>query len=437
AVITGALSRLHKPGGSLGLAVSGGGDSVAMLYIASGWAKSRGIKLSVATVDHGLRGTSAAEAAGVEKLATSLGWPCERLLWGDYDGQGNLQDEARRARRRLLSEWAGRKGIRAIALGHTLDDQAETVLMRLGRGAGVDGLSAMAEVTHADGVRWLRPMLSVRREALREWLRGQGAEWVDDPSNDDPRYDRVKARKALSTLDGLGITVEGLAKTAGRMSEARGALDQATADLAAKAAVWGSCGQLRLALAPLREAVPELRRRLMRAGLTRAAGAEYGPRADAEARLLSAMLGLKLGGGRSLHGCLIRPDGASHVVITREAAALAGTAPHTPVSGLIWDRRFRIQVQAPVIGAQLSALGEAGSRRLNELAAAGDWRAPDQWKSAPRSARLATPALWRENALAAAPIAGYGDALSAELAPNMSDWSDGVAGRDSFAGTSA
>ena len=129
---------------ALGVAVSGGGDSVALLCLMADWAAPREVRLAAATVDHGLRPEAAAEAAGVAALCGRLGLAHATLRWEGWDGRGNLMDAARRARRRLLADWAAEQGLAAVALAHTRDDQAETVLMRLARGAGVDGLSAMA-----------------------------------------------------------------------------------------------------------------------------------------------------------------------------------------------------------------------------------------------------------------------------------------------------
>lgn len=423
ALVSAALDRAYH-GVRLGVAVSGGGDSVALLHIIKAWSHRRGVRVHVATVDHGLRDESADEAAGVASLAKRLGVSCDVLRWGEWDGTGNLQAEARAARRRLITRWAARRGVSAVALGHTMDDQAETVLMRLGRGAGVDGLSAMNARSASDGVVWLRPMLGVRRSALREWLAAQGEDWVDDPSNDDLKYERVKARKALETLGDLGVTAEGLSATADRMQSARAALDNAAAALASEAAHWGACGELRLSLKPLRAAPRELARRLLRAGLTRAAGAEYGPRADAEAKLLSAIMSLRLGGGRSLHGCLVRPEGVDGVVIAREAAAVSGASMCTAKAGDLWDGRFRIDDASGEQGCVIGPLGEAGARRLSELAASGDWSAPEGWRMAPRAARLTTPALWRDEHLAAAPMASYGEGLRATFVAAGPGWAE-------------
>ncbi|WP_340109090.1 tRNA lysidine(34) synthetase TilS [Pikeienuella sp. HZG-20] len=413
-----ALVGASRP---LGVAVSGGGDSMALLHLADRWARARGHALEVATVDHGLRAESAAEARLVGGVAGALGRRHEILEWRGWAGHGNLQAEARKARQRLLSDWAARRGLAAIALGHTMDDQAETVILRLGRGSGVDGLSAMAARAEAMGATWIRPLLGVRRAALRAWLRAADAPWIEDPSNEDARFDRVRARRSLSALAPLGVTAEGLAATAARMRGARDALDHAVASLAAEAARWGVCGDLHLTLAPLRAAPRELARRLLRAGLTRAAGADYGPRAESEAQLLDAMLSRRLGGGRSLHGCLIRPDGPLRVVISREAAAVDPTPAPLSADGTIWDGRFLV---AGEDAAEIAPLGEAGARRLAELSGAGLWRAPKHWEAAPRAARLTTPALWREGALAAAPIAGYGERANARFIVADEGWLD-------------
>lgn len=414
------IGRLHQSG-SIGVAVSGGGDSVALLHLTQKWAAKVGVHVQVATVDHNLRAESAAEALGVAKACAKLGLDHQTLHWTGWNGEGNLQAEASAARRRLLADAARAQGLKAILLGHTTDDQAETLLMRLGRGSGVDGLSGMRPSTLRDGIIWLRPLLGVRRDTLRDWLRSRKITWIDDPSNDDLRFDRVKARRALVGLSDLGITAQGLTKTAEHMQQARGALDHAAGALAAEATRWGACGEFYLSLSPYRAAPPEIQRRLLRAALVRTAGANYGPRADAEQKLLSAILSLRLGGGRSLHGCLIRPNGFDGVVITREAAATKpGQCP-------LWDGRFEVKTTKQDEGATIVALGETGARHLSKLEADGIWTPPSDWSAAPRAARLTTPALFHDDMLIAAPIAAYGDALNARFAPPTPWWTDSCA----------
>jgi tRNA(Ile)-lysidine synthase len=257
---------------------------------------------------------------------------------------------------------------------------------------------------------------------LRDWLRAQDIPWVDDPSNDDQRFDRVRARNALAELDRFGVSAEALSRIAGHMRDARDALDYAAEELAEKAAQWGNCGELRIALAPLRAAPPELVRRLMRAALTRVSGAAYGPRAEAEASLISNIMGLKLGGGRSLHGCLIRPEGPAGIMLTREFVAVSLSRVELDCASCLWDGRFRLQVRAKPSDAHLAPVGEAGIAHLAKLDRMGVWQAPADWIKAPVSARLSTPALWQGQTLCAAPLAGFGDSLTAEFAFLEKNW---------------
>ncbi len=208
----------------LGVAVSGGGDSAALLLMLNDIAQNEQVKLFAATVDHCLRPDSAVEAQEVSELAACLGITHQTLKWTGWAGQGNLQDQARQARYRLLTEWATHNAISAIALGHTADDQAETFLMRLGRAAGVTGLSGMPVERILDGVTMLRPMLGITRQALRGYLSSEGVGWIEDPSNQDLRFDRIKARQALSDLKGLGISASSLTRVAENLAQAREAL---------------------------------------------------------------------------------------------------------------------------------------------------------------------------------------------------------------------
>ena len=208
-----ALDRVAGDMSRIGIAFSGGGDSTALMHLARDWARGR--HLMVATVDHGLRAESAAEAVLCHRAAAGLGLPHATLLWQRGTEAGNLMAAARDARLRLLSGWAARNRLEAVLLGHTQDDQAETVLMRLARGSGVDGLAGMAPRRDAFAMTWLRPMLEVSRAELRDWLESRGIGWLDDPSNDNSDYDRVRIRKADAALAHIPVIfMTGLSETA-------------------------------------------------------------------------------------------------------------------------------------------------------------------------------------------------------------------------------
>jgi tRNA(Ile)-lysidine synthase len=380
------------PGPGLGVAVSGGGDSVALLVLAKAWSEESGRPVAAITVDHGLRPEAAAEAEAVAALCARLGVPHDVRTWRDQEGPGNLQDRARAARRTLIAEWARARGLEAVALGHTRDDQAETFLMRLARGSGVDGLSGMAPAARWHGVLWLRPLLDVGRAELREWLAAEGIVWAEDPGNADPRFDRTRARAALAALGTLGLGAERLAATAAGMARARAALERATAELARACLSAGPGGDLALDPGPFRDAPDELRLRLLAGALGWVAGAVYRPRLAALEAALAAIDARALGLGLTLHGCVLRPRGRG-VAIRREPAR---AAPRVPLAQRSWDGRWEFSGDAPAIErAEIGGLGVEG------LARVPGWRA----SGIARETLLTTPAIWRGADLLAAPLA--------------------------------
>jgi tRNA(Ile)-lysidine synthase len=196
-----ALARIWPEGmagdGRLGLAVSGGADSTALLLLAAEVLPGR---ITVATVDHGLRAEAAEECAAVARLCAARRIPCDVLLVKVTEG--NLQAQARDARYAALAAWAQAQGLAALATAHQADDQAETVLMRLARGSGVAGLAGIRERGQVPGTELalLRPLLTFSRAECEALCRAAGQAFVDDPSNHDDHYDRVRLRKLLQAM---------------------------------------------------------------------------------------------------------------------------------------------------------------------------------------------------------------------------------------------
>lgn len=386
----------------LGVAVSGGGDSVALMLLLAQWAQARGVALHVASVDHGLRPAAAQEAAFVARLAAEQGLPCRVLRWA-HDGRvsGNLQGAARDARYRLLADWARDAGITDIALGHTLDDQAETFLMRLARGSGVDGLSGMAAERQAHGLRWLRPMLETRRADLREWLTARGVEWIEDPSNDDTRFARVRARQVLAALAPLGLDAAGLARTAGRMRSARAALSIAAHDAAGQMMRLDR-GDLLLDRAALLALPVDLRDRLLAHALCWVGATPYRPRLDALHRLCAK---LAAGRGDTLHGARVLCG--AYIRVTREWQAVRRLVA---APGECWDGRWQIvapDAQTPDAQNPNAQNPNAQTYEVRALGADGLAQCPD-WRDTgmARASLMASPAAWHDGRLIAAPLAG-------------------------------
>jgi tRNA(Ile)-lysidine synthase len=231
------------------LAVSGGPDSTALLFLAARWrkARKRGPKLLAVTVDHGLRQEAAAEARQVARLARKLGVPHRTLRWTGAKPTSGLQEKARAMRYRLLAEAAAKAGASHILTAHTLDDQAETVLMRLLRGSGPAGLAGMARETRLGVPMLTRPFLDIPKARLVATLHKAKIPFADDPSNRDPRFTRVRMRELLPALAAEGLGAKRLALLARRLRRAEAALEAAV-DTAAEGprGNWSAGGRIEI-----------------------------------------------------------------------------------------------------------------------------------------------------------------------------------------------
>lgn len=379
---------------SLAVAVSGGGDSVALLHLADRVARHRGQALSAVTVDHGLRPEAAAEAAGVAAFCAVLGIPHQTLRWDGTAAKGNIMAAARAARYQLIADWALGQGMDHVLVGHTADDEAETVLLQLGRGAGVDGLAGLDPSMQRYGVKWSRPLWQTRRDDLRDYLTRHGVAWVDDPTNDDTRYLRPRLRAARPDLDDLGLSVEALTQVAFAQKMAKAALDHYTRQEVDRHVVF-DFGD---ALLPQNLALPqEIERRIWRSILGWVGGGPYAPRQSALDSLANSV---RAGVDHTVHGCRITVR-QGRVRVTREWNAVRDLACGTQD---LWDRRWRLE------GPHdrrlcVRALGADG------LAQSPEWRASGQ----PRPTLLASPAVWQNDRLVAAPLAGFGSDWSVKL----------------------
>jgi tRNA(Ile)-lysidine synthase len=390
-----AVSLKPKPT-RIAVAVSGGSDSMAVLHLMAGVAAHEGFALHAVTVDHALRAESAAEAAQVARVCAGLGVPHQVLRWEHGTVAGNLMDAARKARYDLMAKWAVAQGVSHIVLGHTADDQAETFLMGLARGAGIDGLVGMRRSWDHGAVQFLRPFLVMPRADLRAYLTRQGVAWIDDPSNQNDRYTRVKARRALKALKPLGISVDRLNEVIVHLLEAQGAVIAATTH-AAEQVCRVDAGEVIFDRKLWRQEGGEVQRRLLIAALRWISGAGYAPRGSGVFRVLMA---IEQGQDATLAGCRIRVSDTRFRVV-REPKAVAGLvcAP-----GNLWDRRW--QVDGPFEPVHVvRALGAEGLRQCKS------------WKDTghSRDSLLVSPAVWYNEVLIAAPLAGFSAGFNARI----------------------
>jgi tRNA(Ile)-lysidine synthase len=291
------LDALVAADAKIGVAVSGGPDSLALLLLA---AEARPNQVEAATVDHALRPDSRAEAEGVSQVCERLGVP-HAILTASWDQKPEtaIQERARMMRYQLLAEWAGERKIGAILTAHHLDDQAETLLMRLARGAGVKGLAGMRRLTRGTGgaIPIVRPLLGWRHAELEAVCAASGIEPVQDPSNHDEQFERVRVRKALASADWLDSPA--IALSAAHLTEADAALRWAT-DIEWKRGV--AVDDNEIVYKPV-DAPREIRRRIVRRAVFALAseGAGTEPRGRELDQLLTA---LRAGKRATLRGVL-------------------------------------------------------------------------------------------------------------------------------------
>ncbi len=385
---------------TLAVAVSGGADSLALTLLARDWAAERGGSLLALTVDHGLRAESAAEARRVGRILAPLGIAHRILTWRGPRPVANLQASARDLRYRLLLGQVSRRGILHLLLAHHLEDQAETLLLRLGRGSGLAGLAAMAGSTPLPQARLLRPLLPVPKARLEATLRARGLDWIEDPSNRDPAHARVRLRRLMPALAEEGLTAERLATAAGHLERARAALESAGAALLAEAARIDPGGFIELESRLLLEAEPEVGLRALAQALTAVGGGRHTPRWE-RLQGLFRRIGAAEFRGATLAGCRIL-RGGERLLILREAAAVE-TVMMEPGARVHWDGRFEVALRPGLTGGpfRLAGLDRAAWAALTEALPQTARR------SLPAAARAGLPALFDRAGLRALPYLGY------------------------------
>ncbi len=326
------------------LAVSGGSDSTALMWLAARWAVTQGNppRLTVLTVDHGLRPEAAAEARQVAAWAQALGLAAQILTWTGARPASGLQAKAREMRYGLMRDWCRAHGASLLATAHTREDQAETFFMRLARGSGIRGLSAM-RADETDAVLLERPLLETSRADLRATLVAAGHAWIEDPSNRDERFERIRLRQALPMLAELGLTPAAVTRSATRLERALATIEGLCREFLCRHVEIRPEGFAMVDFPAFHNLDDEVAIQLLEQLLGQLGGGDTPPRLMA-VEALHHWLRRGGTGARTLAGCRIAQR-KRHLLIGREA----GRISRTPVmlaagGGLVWDKRFWISI---------------------------------------------------------------------------------------------
>lgn len=351
-----ALTVERMGEGPILVALSGGGDSVALLHLLTDhFGASR---LRAAVVDHKLREGSAADARKAAEIARAIGVEAHIIELNWPENGSRAHEAARTLRYAALCQTARRLGARAIAIGHTRDDQAETVFVRASRGSGMRGLAGMRAFSPAPswpegrGLWVARPLLGARRKELRDFLTARRASWIEDPANENEIHARVRARRTLAELELTGLDQMRFAALAERLRPHVDAIDQLAAALICDVATFDE-GEIVLDRARWR-GDETVRQRALDVLIAAAAGGDRGASAS-QVGTLSEVLVQSGFSGATLAGAWLRPRD-DRIVIARDPGALTGRADGAarvpplrlaPAEGAVWDGRVALSIDEP------------------------------------------------------------------------------------------
>jgi tRNA(Ile)-lysidine synthase len=359
------LDNLHfESSPVIAIALSGGSDSMALLALTQHWTSLRNAKIIALTVDHRLRPESAAEAAWVHEQLAQAGIEHHILRWDADKPSANLQSEARNARYALMEAWCRERHILHLLVAHHRDDQAETLLVRLERGSGIDGLSAMPWVSYYRSIRLIRPLLSFTKQELQAYLTLRGKRWCEDPSNGNLYYTRNRIRRSLSIEDEL--LSKRLAATATHMGRARVSIERHVAKLLVASVALHPQGYALLAVERFKTFPEEEALRALAAVLMTIGCGEYTPRFAALSTLYRKIIA-GLTSAVTLAGCSIIPQRQSSLLLCREVAAMAPALTLVPGMEQQWDERFTCKIRKGCVlpaSVTIGALGSEGWRKV-------------------------------------------------------------------------
>lgn len=343
------------------VAVSGGADSLALLFLLDHWRKSCSVNLSITalTIDHQLRPESRQEAQRVTEWLRPYQINHQIMTWdhGNDITPQNIQMRARQARYDLLFSFCRSHQIPHLFLAHHQQDQVETVIQRIARGTGISGLAAMSDISWQQQIRLCRPLLGWPKHSLTQYLQDIGQDWVEDPSNDKQQYDRVKWRYFLPDLAEKGLTAKRLAQLgthAKRSSQAISSQKQNRLGQSCRAFPWGAVW-----ISPdfAQNNSDEIDLRCLSDILMHVSGRDFGPRFDSLQKLLKncrTILGQTgdegdkparpLSGGYTLHGCIIQPYKKGLLCYRETQAIPAEMKMIGNAAEIYWDRRFFIKL---------------------------------------------------------------------------------------------
>lgn len=385
-----SLSTIMLP---LAVAVSGGADSMALLLLAHQWATQRGGEVIALTVDHGLRPDSAKEVRRVQGWALEKGIKHVTLKWDGQKPTTRLHEKAREARYELLIEWCKAHGISTLLLGHHAQDQEETFWLRLAAGSGLTGLAGMKARRQKDAVTLVRPLLGINPEKLKEFLRAENQDWIEDPSNKNERFFRGRFR---SFLKEEGLSSERLLKTIAKFREDADFIQEVLDETLERLVTFHKEGYASFSKKDFEALRPALAKRVLTTLMQWFSKNTYPPRSEQVQGVLEKLkttLSFTAGG---IYWFYERDQ----VYLSRELKAVEESLLLRAISEKqLWDQRFWIDPDIKTIFPETAYLGP--------LKRGGEGLPFSPSLTLPRRIRPSLPAIWVKEEVVAIPHLCY------------------------------
>jgi tRNA(Ile)-lysidine synthase len=387
----------------MAVAVSGGPDSTALMFLVSQSKSFKNNNVTILVVDHSLRKDSANEARMVCSNAKTLGFKYKILQWRGDKPLAGIQEAARIARYNLMSSWCENNNIDTLFLGHHLGDQVETFLMRLSKGSGIDGLSSMSKISSYSNTTLVRPFLEVSKKNLIEIAKASKLKWISDPTNLNSQFQRARIRRILPILSKEGIDPHHINLVIKRMESAKQALNDITTIHISSFVKNMSDISYSLSYGCFSILPMEILLRILERLIMVASGSIYPPR---RAKVESILSWLEKGGGvsaKTLSGTIIRRR-KDYIIFYRELKGCQSQPVINPLTNryLSWDNRFKIKLNKSK-KIEVKALGDEGIKILKSkkiLKKQG-------LNNIPLSAWKSVPGLWSKKRLISVPSLGY------------------------------
>ncbi len=373
----------------LAVGVSGGADSMALCILAARWGRLNSVLVTALVVDHGLRSSSAYEVRMVASWLKRLAIPFEILTIKQPKPKSGIQEKARRWRFLAFDTWCRSNGVDVVLLGHTLDDQIETLYMRISADTGPDGLSGMLSYTRVRGLIIARPLLSVTKKRLIATCNHHNQKWINDPSNLDERFTRVFWRNLQPKVEQVGLASQSIERLSRIMGSLRGIIDHHCRDFIKYSGGVSSLGVIWFEASDFNK-LPPYFAELMIGRILRSIGGASKPIKKLRVGKLCRNLTNKPSLIETLGGCIVQKSEKGSILIYREYAKCPAPISCLPGATVRWDNRFEITLSGAK-SAIVEALGHHGWCQIIEDANISGH--VTMLKQIPFKARLALPVI--------------------------------------------